>query len=214
MLDEFEADVVNNDQDWENFDSGGGNGWVRAVPVTNDPTIGTNFEQHADGHLQYKSSYSGVDSWQVAYATQRDDSFATTIGQSRPTREVYLEAYVECEHVSHVTWQDADSTWSQLRDERWTWEGPRHTVEGETGNVEMALEFRINEDGTSSGWGDWRRFVPGKHRVVDVQFRVRFRRHDSGQNVKMTALHTRVTVPKLSLEQSTRRDRFESVELY
>jgi len=199
--DSLPSDATAPDQAWESWESGG-NGWESAVPAPGEPFIGPECEQATDGSLGYTAASTSV-AWETVYTTQRDSGAALTLEQDRQPRAAFLEAWVDAEAVNHTTWDAATWEISDLLEDRWTWEGPRYTTPGETANPELVIEVRINIDGTTAGWGAWQEYKPGIYRIVDAQFRLRARRHDTGQNIIVSKLHTRITPPRLSLEETT-----------
>ena len=199
--DSLPSDATAPDQAWESWESGG-NGWESAVPAPGEPFIGPECEQATDGSLGYTAASTSV-AWETVYTTQRDSGAALTLEQDRQPRAAFLEAWVDAEAVNHTTWDAATWEISDLLEDRWTWEGPRYTTPGETANPELVIEVRINIDGTTAGWGSWQEYKPGIYRIVDAQFRLRARRHDTGQNIIVSKLHTRITPPRLSLEETT-----------
>lgn len=199
--DSLPSDATRPDQAWESWDAGG-NGWQDTVPAVGEPFIGPEFEQATDGSLGYTAASTSV-AWETVYTTQRDSGAALTLEQDRQPRAAFLEAWVDAEAVNHTTWDAATWEISDLLEDRWTWEGPRYTTPGETANPELVIEVRINIDGTTAGWGSWQEYKPGIYRIVDAQFRLRARRHDTGQNIIVAKLHTRITPPRLSLEETT-----------
>jgi hypothetical protein len=199
--DSLPSDATAPDQAWESWESGG-NGWESAVPAPGEPFIGPECEQATDGSLGYTAASTSV-AWETVYTTQRDSGAALTLEQDRQPRAAFLEAWVDAEAVNHTTWDAATWEISDLLEDRWTWEGPRYTTPGETANPELVIEVRIDIDGTTAGWGAWQEYKPGIYRIVDAQFRLRARRHDTGQNIIVSKLHTRITPPRLSLEETT-----------
>jgi hypothetical protein len=199
--DSLPSDATRPDQAWESWDAGG-NGWQDTVPAVGEPFIGPEFEQATDGSLGYTAASTSV-AWETVYTTQRDSGAALTLEQDRQPRAAFLEAWVDAEASSHVTWDGGLWEIGDMLEDRWTWEGPRYTTPGETSNPELVIEVRINVDGTTAGWGAWQEYKPGIYRIVDAQFRLRARRHDTGQNIIVSKLHTRITPPRLSLEETT-----------
>ncbi len=198
--DSLPFDATAPDQAWEAWDPS--NGWEAAVPAPGEPFIGPEFEQAADGSLGYTAASTSV-AWETVYTTERDSGAVLTLEQDRQPRAEFLEAWLEADAVHHATWETATWEMGDLLEDRWTWEGPRFTTPGETANPQVRVEFRINVDGTTAGWGAWQTYEPGVYRIVDAQFRVRARRHDTGQDIILTKLHTRITPPRLALEEST-----------
>jgi hypothetical protein len=167
-----------------------------------EPFIGPEFEKATDGSLGYTAASTSV-AWETVYTTQRDSGAALTLEQDRQPRAAFLEAWVDAEAINHTTWDGGLWEIGDMLEDRWTWEGPRYTTPGETANPELVIEVRINIDGTTAGWGAWQEYKPGIYRIVDAQFRLRARRHDTGQNIIVSKLHTRITPPRLSLEETT-----------
>ena len=199
--DRLPSDATRPDQAWESWDSGG-NGWESAVPASGEPFIGPECEQATSGSLGFTAASTSV-VWETVYTTQRDSGAVLTLEQDRQPRAAFLEAWVDAEAVNHTTWDAGLWEISDMMEDRWTWEGPRYTTPGETANPELVIEVRINIDGTTAGWGSWQEYKPGIYRIVDAQFRLRARRHDTGQNIIVAKLHTRITPPRLSLEETT-----------
>ena len=208
--DSFPFDGTSPDQQWEAYDA---NGWEPAVPAPGDAFIGPQFEENADGELVY-TAVSTSTVWTTAYTTQQDNGAILTLEQSKQPRRFFVEAFVDAYAEHKQTWEDSDWEWGDMLYDRWTWEGPRYTVPGEVSNPELQIQFRVNRDGTSAGWGDWRDYTPGIYTFVDIQFRLRARRHDVGQNMRIVQFHTRVTPPRMSLEDKTPMQSFLLHEMF
>lgn len=198
------------DQAWESYDL---NGWEKAVPTPGSALIGPEFEENAAGELVYTAASTSL-AWETAYTSQRDQGAILTLEQWRQPRRHFVEAWVEAYAENEETWQDATWAYGDILYDRWTWEGPRSTVPEEPANPELEIQLRVNRDGTSSGWGDWRDYTPSIYSFVDVQFRLRVRRHHANQNVRILKFHTRITPPRMSLEDQTPMREFILHEMF
>ena len=198
------------DQAWESYDP---NGWEKAVPTPGSALIGPEFEENAAGELIYTAASTSL-AWETAYTSQRDQGAILTLEQWRQPRRHFVEAWVEAYAENEETWQDATWAYGDILYDRWTWEGPRSTVPEEPANPELEIQFRVNRDGTSAGWGDWRDYTPSIYSFVDIQFRLRVRRHHANQNVRILKFHTRITPPRMSLEDQTPMREFILHEMF
>ena len=198
------------DQAWEDYDA---NGWEQAVPTPGSAFIGPEFEENADGELVYTAASTSL-TWETAYTSQRDQGAILTLEQFRQPRRHFVEAWVEAYAENQETWADATWAYGDILYDRWTWEGPRSTVPAEPSNPELEIQFRVNRDGTSAGWGSWRDYTPSIYSFVDIQFRLRVRRHHANQNVRILKFHTRITPPRMSLEDQTPMREFILHEMF
>lgn len=198
------------DQAWESYDP---NGWEKAVPTPGSALIGPEFEENAAGELVYTAASTSL-AWETAYTSERDQGAILTLEQWRQPRRHFVEAWVEAYAENEETWQDATWAYGDILYDRWTWEGPRSTVPEEPANPELEIQFRVNRDGTSAGWGDWRDYTPSIYSFVDIQFRLRVRRHHANQNVRILKFHTRITPPRMSLEDQTPMREFILHEMF
>ena len=186
------------DRAWETHSGGA---WQSALPAAGAPLVGAEFEQ-AGGAIQFTAA-STTTAEAVAFTTAQNLALipATPGFQTfRESRLVYVEAYLEAEYDYPGAAALAADTGLATR--RWTTEGPLELLEGEQiGRV--FIEMRLNEDGTSDGWGDWQLYRPGSYRVVEVQFRIQAQRPATDHNVRILKFHTRIRAPRQSMEMRT-----------
>lgn len=187
-------------EEWETSSAGS---WASGTPPIEGPTIGSNMQEHADGYLEF-----GPSGLEGTYTTARDAAETLSVGQSREPRTLYVGAACEARQVHPITVEEMTWAVGSLEGERWTVEGPIGPTVADGANCTLEIQCRLNGDGTSSGWGAWRRFRCGVYSFVDIQFRLRVTRPSTTYNVRIDRFHTTIRIPRRSLSEQTSRDIF------
>jgi hypothetical protein len=189
-------DVFNglgSDDAWEAYSDG----WITdSTPPTGDPNLNV-LQRHADGYLEFPASgLTGT------YTTQDPTSFVETpaVNFALRPQSVFVEASVIAEQVHPRVWGEDGPAWGDPEFERWTWEGPLHTV-GEEANCTLKILWKFTRDGTT--WTDWRDFRPGEHEIVACQFRLSAARPTNGYNLKIHNFATIIRIRQRSMNDMT-----------
>lgn len=192
-LDSFPPAIEDDDNSWSTDTV---NGWVKSVPAPGDATL-SNLQQvtGSDG-LKYLS-FSGS-STSGTWTGPEDSSGLYGIDQFRVPRDYYVEAVMVVEQV-HPQVLDGETELGDPAFARFTLEGPTHLRRGES-QCSVRIQARFNIDGTSTGWGEWQDFRPGRYTFVVVQWRLKVTRPDDSFDVRLHYLETRITSPRQGIE--------------
>lgn len=170
---------------WETW----GDGWVDDTsPPAGDPAF-DQLERNADGHAQFAAASSLLVGF---YSTRNNLTGLQLVRRAQRPSLAYVEAVVVAEQVHPRTW-DSEETWDGPERERWTWEGPRHIIDGED-QCTLRIQWRRSQDGVT--WGDWGKFKPGRYELVEAQFRLRVTRPSTDYDVLIKSFSTRIRVPR------------------
>ena len=193
----------------EEWETNAGGDWEFAVPATGNARTTGGLEQHADGYLEFTGSdLTGT------YLTSWDDGgLLGVIDQSQPPTKMLVMAAVEAEQVHPTTIGDLGLTLGSLEAQRWTFEGPAWLADGDTPNCSLAIQIRLNVDGTATGWTEWQPFACGVYEVVDFRLRLLATRPDATYNIKIHRFHTKVGFPRRLLEEQDTRALFARSEI-
>ena len=205
-LDVVTPDVTDPSMAWESFAAAG---WERTVPQVGDPSVGAEFEQHADGYLRWTDASVQTDAATV-WESSDSDRIPTSGTPIREPRTCFVEAYWEADQVHPITCSLAPWSCNSRSTEQWSCEGP---AQSDT-EAKLWMEANINETGESGGWTGWLPFQPGRYALADIRFRIRASRPSTGYNMRLRKLHTRITAPTITVEQAPPSRRSLESELF